>query len=30
MKLICEHITKQYKDKLALNDISLTLEQGKI
>ena len=30
MKLICEHITKQYKDKLALNDVSLTLEQGKI
>lgn len=30
MKLVCEHITKQYKDKLALNDISLTLEQGKI
>ena len=30
MKLICEHITKQYKDKLALNDISLTLVQGKI
>ena len=30
MKLICEHITKQYKDKLALNDVSLALEQGKI
>ena len=30
MKLICEHITKQYKDKLALNNVSLTLEQGKI
>ena len=30
MELICEHITKQYKDKLALNDVSLTLEQGKI
>lgn len=30
MKLSCEHITKKYKDKAALDDVSLTLEQGKI
>ena len=30
MKLICEQITKKYKDKVALDQVSLTLEQGKI
>ena len=30
MKLICEQITKRYKDKVALDQVSLTLEQGKI
>ena len=30
MKLICEQITKRYKDKTALDHVSLTLEQGKI
>ena len=30
MKLICQQITKKYKDKVALDHVSLTLEQGKI
>ena len=30
MKLICQQITKKYKDKVALDQVSLTLEQGKI
>ena len=30
MKLICQQITKRYKDKVALDQVSLTLEQGKI
>ena len=30
MKLICEQITKKYKDKVALDQVSLTLEQGRI
>ena len=30
MKLTCEHISKVYGDKAALQDVTLTLEQGKI
>lgn len=30
MKLICEHITKTYSGKDVLQDVSVTLEQGKI
>ena len=30
MKLTCQELTKRYKDKTALDRVSLTLEQGKI
>ena len=30
MVLKCENLVKQYKDKRALDNVSLTLERGKI
>ena len=30
MTLKCENLVKQYKDKRALDNVSLTLEKGKI
>ena len=29
-QLVCENISKQYKKKVVLHDIDLTIEQGKI